>query len=166
MTVTEEALRDASAALLDRCRASRLKLVTAESLTGGLIAATVSSVAGASDVLERALVVYSWDAKTQLLGVPRDLIERDGAVAESVARAMALGALNNSHPFGSLSVAVTGVAGPGPSEGKPAGRVHLAAARRGVDRVLHLQRDYGEVGRAAVRLATVADALALALSLA
>lgn len=166
MTPTEASLREAAVALLDKCRASKLKLVTAESLTGGLIAATVSAVAGASDVLERALVVYSWDAKTQLLGVPRDLLEREGAVCEAVARAMAVGALNASHPFGSLAVAVTGVAGPGPAEGKPGGRVHLAAARRGVDGVLHLQRDYGDVGRAAVRLATVADALSLALSLA
>lgn len=147
--------------VLDGCRARGWKLVTAESLTGGRIAGALTEIAGASDVVDRGYVVYSWEAKGQMLGVSRALLESQGAVCEAVARAMAEGALAHSHPCAELSIAVTGIAGPGPGEGKPAGRVHIASARKGVGEVRHLQRDYGSVGRAAVRRATVLDALTL-----
>lgn len=148
-------------ALIGRLRAARVKVGTAESLTGGLIAATLTSVPGASEVVERGVVVYSWEAKQALLGVPRALLEAEGAVSEAVARSMATGLIDHAEGHVELAVAVTGVAGPGPSEGRPAGRVHLAVARRSTGAVVHAMRDYGEVGRAAVRLATVRDALAM-----
>ena len=148
-------------ALMARLRSARVRVGTAESLTGGLIAATLTSVPGASEVVERGVVVYSWEAKQALLGVERELLEAEGAVSEAVARAMASGLIARSDGHVELAVAVTGVAGPGPSEGKPAGRVHLAVARRSTRTVTHAMRDYGEVGRAAVRLATVRDALSM-----
>lgn len=157
----DEPTMEAARALIGRLRATRTKVGTAESLTGGLITATLTSVPGASEVVERGLVVYTWEAKQALLGVPREMLEADGAVSESVARRMATGLLDGAGGRVELAVAVTGVAGPGPSEGKPAGRVHLAVARRSTGALTHLMRDYGEVGRAAVRLATVGDALAL-----
>ena len=109
---------------------SGLKLATAESCTGGLIAAILTEVPGSSDVFERGFVTYSNEAKTELLGVPAELIEKHGAVSEEVARAMASGALGHSRA--DIAVAVTGVAGPGGgTTAKPVGLVHLAAARRG-----------------------------------
>ncbi len=157
----DEATMEQARALVGRLRAARVKVGTAESLTGGLIAATLTSVPGASEVIEQCVVAYSWEAKQALLGVPRSVLEAEGAVSEAVARLMALGLLDGAGGRVELAVAVTGVAGPGPSEEKPAGRVHLAVARRSTGEVTHAQRDYGEVGRAAVRLATVRDALAL-----
>lgn len=148
--------------LLDACRSRGLRLATAESLTAGRIAATLCDVPGASDVVDRGWVVYSYAAKTAMLGVDAALLARDGAVNEAVARAMVDGALARGAPEVSLVLAVTGVAGPGPSEGRPAGRVHLAAALRGGP-TLHVQKDYGAIGRAEVRAATVRDALSLAL---
>lgn len=157
----DAATSEAAHALIARLRASRVKVGTAESLTGGLIAATLTSVPGASEVVEQGLVVYTWEAKQALLGVPREVLDAEGAVSESVARLMATGLVERAGGRVELGVAVTGVAGPGPAEGKPAGRVHLAVARRGVGVVTHRMQDYGGVGRAAVRLATVKDALAL-----
>ena len=150
-------------AVLDECRARKWKVCTAESLTGGLIAAALTEVPGSSDVVDRAYVTYSYEAKAQMLAVPYDLVAACGAVSEDVARAMAAGALARSHPCAHLSVAVTGVAGPGPSGANPAGRVHLATALRGGD-VLHAQRDFGAAGRDAVRRATVLAALDLLLA--
>ncbi|MBB4302465.1 nicotinamide-nucleotide amidase [Rhodobium orientis] len=145
--------------VLDTCRAKGLMVATAESCTGGLIAGMLTEIAGSSDVVERGFVTYSNEAKTEMLGVPADLIEAHGAVSEAVARAMAEGAIAQSPA--DISVAVTGVAGPGGgSPEKPVGLVHLAASRRGGETV-HLERRYGDIGRAAVRAATVADALKL-----
>ncbi len=158
----EETLAKARA-VLDGCRARGWKVCTAESLTGGLIAAALTEVPGSSDVVDRAYVTYSYEAKAQMLGVPYDLVASCGAVSEAVARAMASGALARSHPCAHLSVAVTGVAGPGPSGANPAGRVHLASAMRGAE-VLHAQRDFGSGGRDAVRRATVLAALDLLLA--
>lgn len=148
-----------AAELLAACRARGLTLATAESCTGGLIAALLTEVPGSSQVFERGFVTYSNAAKTETLGVPADLIERFGAVSEEVARAMASGALAQSHA--DLCVAVTGVAGPGgETPQKPVGLVHLAAARRhGI--VLHREIRTGDIGRSAVRRASVADALRL-----
>ena len=98
-------------ALLSLYRAKRLRLATAESCTGGMIAAALTDIAGSSDVVERGFVTYSNEAKTEMLGVPADLIAKFGAVSEQVAREMAQGALRHAHA--DVTVAVTGVAGPG-----------------------------------------------------
>jgi len=147
-------------ALLERAREAGVMIATAESCTGGLIAATLTEIAGSSDVFERGFVTYSNHAKHALLGVPEDLIARDGAVSETVARAMAEGALERS-PAG-LSMACTGIAGPGGgSTDKPVGLVHIAAARDGFP-TLHERCLFGDPGRAAIRRLTVERAFALA----
>jgi nicotinamide-nucleotide amidase len=156
-------LRDMAAKLIDLCRAKKLKLVTAESCTGGLIAATLTEIPGASDVLERGFVNYSNAAKEANLGVPAEILRRDGAVSEAAARAMAAGALKASPA--DLSIAVTGIAGPdGGSVEKPVGLVHFAAARRG-GKTLHREVRFGEVGRSEVRRRSVVAALALVAEL-
>ncbi len=154
-----QALRDEAARLLDACRKASLRLATAESCTGGLIAALLTEIAGSSDVVERGFVTYSNDAKIECLGVPADLIAVHGAVSEAVARAMAEGAL--AHSPADIAVSVTGVAGPGGgSAAKPVGLVHLAAARKG-HATLHQECRFGDIGRDAVRLKSVEVALAL-----
>jgi nicotinamide-nucleotide amidase len=146
-------------ALLARCKAQRLTIATAESCTGGLIAAALTAIPGSSAVVDRGFVTYSNEAKTEMLGVPTDLIARRGAVSAEVARAMAEGALK--HSKADLTVAVTGIAGPdGGTAEKPVGLVHIAAARRGGAR-LHEEMLYGDIGRDNVRFETVASALAL-----
>ncbi|MCW5731934.1 MAG: CinA family protein, partial [Alphaproteobacteria bacterium] len=107
----DAALLERAAAILARARAKGLRIATAESCTGGLIAALLTEIAGSSDVVERSFVTYSNAAKTELLGVPEALIARHGAVSEEVARAMAEGALG--HAPVDLAVSVTGIAGPG-----------------------------------------------------
>lgn len=154
--------------LADRLRQQHWKLVTAESCTGGLIAATCTDLAGSSDWFERGFVTYSNAAKTESLGVPAELIERHGAVSEAVARAMADGALR--HAPAQLSVAVTGVAGPGGgSVAKPVGTVWFGFARRlpGPDTAIevHSEMQRFDGDRAAVRAATVAHALQRLLDL-
>lgn len=152
-------LAPVATALLERFRAAGLKLATAESCTGGLIAAVLTEIAGSSDVVDRGFVTYSNAAKSELLGVDPALIEAHGAVSEPVARAMAEGALARS--AADRAVAVTGVAGPGGgSAEKPVGLVHLAVAVRGGP-TLHRAERYGDRGRAGVRLATVATAFAM-----
>ena len=144
--------------LLDRMRAAKLTLATAESCTGGMVAAALTDIAGSSDVVERGFVTYSNEAKAELLGVPMALIRERGAVSEPVARAMAEGALARSRA--DVAVAVTGIAGPGGATAdKPVGLVHLACARRG-RATLH-RRDLFPGDRAAVRAASVAAAFAL-----
>lgn len=146
--------------LLRRCRARKIMLATAESCTGGLIAATLTEIAGSSDVFERGFVTYSNDAKSQSLGVPGEIIAGHGAVSEPVARAMAEGALRKSKA--DIAIACTGIAGPGGgSAEKPVGLVHIAVAGRGMA-TMHQRMTYGEIGRGAVRSATVEDALNLA----
>ena len=135
------------------------RLATAESCTGGLIAALLTEIPGSSDVVERGFVTYSNEAKAEMLGVPASLIATRGAVSEEVARAMAEGALGASRA--DVAVSVTGVAGPGGgSELKPIGLVHLAAARKG-GATLHREHRFGAIGRDDVRLKSVAAALAL-----
>ena len=154
----EKPLIDTAADILDACRAAGLTLATAESCTGGLIAGCLTAVPGSSDVMERGFVTYSDQAKTDMLGVPADLIAAEGAVSEAVVRAMAEGALLRSSAR--LSVAVTGIAGPGGgTQSKPVGLVHMAAALTGGE-VLH-QRQVFAGDRDAVRLAAVAAALKL-----
>lgn len=145
--------------LLEQARSLGLKVVTAESCTGGLIAATFTEIAGSSDVLERGFVTYSNEAKSELLQVPPGLIDSDGAVSERVARKMAEGALENSRA--DVAVAVTGVAGPGGgSEDKPVGLVHIACARSG-QATTHLRCLFTGSDRHDVRNRTVAAALDL-----
>ena len=150
----EEATR-----LIADLRARSLKLATAESCTGGLVAGLLTEVAGASDVLERGFVTYSNAAKIGMLGVDPELLRRHGAVSAEVARAMAEGALRCS--AADVAVAVTGIAGPsGGTAEKPVGLVHLAAAMSGAA-TLERQRRLGGQTRAAIRLASVREALAL-----
>ena len=146
--------------VLELARAQRLKIATAESCTGGLIAGCLTEIAGSSDVVERGYVTYTNDAKQELLGVSAELLARVGAVSEEVARAMAEGALERAHV--DTALACTGIAGPGGATAqKPVGLVHIALARRGQP-TRHLERRYGAIGRTDVRLKTVEDALDLA----
>ena len=143
--------------LLAACKEARLKIATAESCTGGLVAACLTEIAGSSDVVDRGFVVYSNEAKRDLLEVPGDLIADYGAVSEPVARAMAEGALDNS--AADLSVSITGIAGPGGGTGlKPIGLVHFATARRGGG-IQHQEHRLGDIGRDAVRERSVEIAL-------
>jgi nicotinamide-nucleotide amidase len=148
--------------LANALRARGWCLATAESCTGGLIAATCTALAGSSDWFERGFVTYSNAAKTEQLGVDAVLIAQHGAVSEAVARAMARGAL--MHSAADIAVAVTGIAGPGgATPGKPVGMVWLAWARRGA--AVHAECLQLAGNRAAVREQSVAAALARALQL-
>jgi nicotinamide-nucleotide amidase len=152
-------IRARAAAVLASHRARGMHLATAESCTGGLVAAALTDIPGSSDVVERGFVVYSNEAKTDLLGVSADLLREHGAVSAPVACAMAEGGLARSRA--DAVVAVTGVAGPGGgSEAKPVGLVHLALAARGRP-VQHLERRYGALERAEIRRLAVLDALEL-----
>lgn len=155
---SEDLVRKAET-VLTACRQQGLRLATAESCTGGLIAGLLTEIAGASDVVDRGFVVYSNAAKATVLGVSPTLIEEVGAVSEEVARAMAAGALARS--AADLAVACTGIAGPGGgTEAKPVGLVHIACADR-TGPIMHRRCEFGDVGRGRVRLGTVAAALAL-----
>jgi nicotinamide-nucleotide amidase len=146
--------------LLAAAEAQQVRLATAESCTGGLIAGCLTEIAGSSRVVDRGFVTYDNRAKEEMLGVPAALLERVGAVSEEVARAMAEGALARSPA--DLAIAVTGIAGPGgATDTKPVGLIHMAVARRGRP-TLH-RREVFPGDRAAVRAATVDAALALAL---
>jgi len=139
--------------LVKSARQAGLRLVTAESCTGGLVIGCLTEVAGASDVVDRGFVTYSNESKTGLLGVSRELIASHGAVSAEVAAAMAEGALARSGA--DIAVAITGIAGPGGgSAEKPVGLVYLAARRRD-DKILARKREFGELGRHAVRLKAV-----------
>lgn len=145
--------------ILDAMRQTGLKLTTAESCTGGLIAALLTEVPGSSDVLERGYVVYSDAAKVEALGVARTLIDRHGAVSAAVVVAMAEGAL--THARADIAVAVTGIAGPGGGTAqKPVGLVYVAVGRRGGYPTAQ-RFSFGDIGRQEVRLKTVREALAL-----
>jgi nicotinamide-nucleotide amidase len=136
-----------------------LKIVTAESCTGGLVAGCLTAIAGSSAVLERGFVTYSNEAKIELLSVPAELIATLGAVSAETAAAMAHGALGHSRA--DIAVSVTGIAGPGGgSAEKPVGLVHFACAVRDEKPKL-LQRRFGEIGRAGIRQKSVEVALDL-----
>jgi nicotinamide-nucleotide amidase len=142
-----------AAELVDRYKAAGLMAATAESCTGGLIAALLTEIPGSSAVLERGFVVYSNAAKQELLGVPAKTLARHGAVSQQTAVAMAEGALRASRA--EVAVSVTGIAGPdGGSAEKPVGLVHFACARRGKPTVAREER-FGAIGRGAVRLASL-----------
>ena len=147
-----------AAAILALYRARGWQIATAESCTGGLIAATLTAVAGSSDVVDRGFVTYSNAAKTEMIGVPAGLIAAHGAVSAEVAAAMAEGALADS--AADVAVSCTGIAGPGgATAGKPVGLVHLGLAVKG--KGVTLARHVFPGDRAAVRAATVAAALGM-----
>jgi nicotinamide-nucleotide amidase len=153
-----DTLLAAAEALLTACRAKGITLATAESCTGGLIAAVLTAIAGASDVLERGYVTYSNAAKHDMIGVPVPLIEAHGAISEQVARAMAEGALVRSRA--TIAVSVTGVAGPGGgSAEKPVGLVCFGLAKRGQE--VFSERRVLPGDRGGIRAATVAHAFAM-----
>ncbi len=149
----------AAEAVLAACRSRGWQLATAESCTGGLIAACLTEIAGSSDFVDRCFVTYSNASKTDLLGVPAALIEQHGAVSDPVARAMAAGALARS--AADIAVAVTGIAGPGGgSADKPVGLVWFGLAVR--DRPPRSQdHRLGAIGRCQVRQASLTIALDL-----
>ena len=154
-----EATLEQARSLLALMEGKGLTLATAESCTGGLIAAALTDVAGSSDVFERGFVTYSNDAKHELLGVSTALLETHGAVSQEVALAMAQGTL--AHSRADLVIAVTGIAGPGgATETKPIGLVHVAIARKD-GAVTHRVFEFGDIGRTEVRLATLDAAMTL-----
>ena len=143
--------------LVDEVRERHLRVTTAESCTGGLVAAAICSIPGASDIFERGFVTYTNRAKQEMLGVPGDLIADFGEVSEPVARMMAEGALAHSHAH--IAVAITGAAGPGGgSPMKPVGTVHLATARSTAG-IRHRHELFEQDTRAGVQMAAVAVAL-------
>lgn len=146
--------------IITQATAKGLMVATAESCTGGLVAGALTDVAGSSAVVDRGFVTYSNAAKTALVGVSVDLLAAHGAVSEPVARAMAEGAVARSDA--TVSVAITGIAGPGGgSDDKPVGLVHFAAA--GPAGVVHAEHRFGDIGREPVRLASVKVALEMLL---
>lgn len=146
--------------LLETARSTGARLATAESCTGGMIAAAITDLPGASDIFDRGFVTYSNNAKETMLGVRSDTLAVHGAVSEEVAREMAEGALRRSDA--DFAVSVTGIAGPGGSEFKPEGMVCFGIAAIGAG-VLTETIEYGAIGRGAVRRASVEHALSLLL---
>lgn len=157
MSATEELARH----VLDSCRCRELKIVTAESCTGGMVAAALTDIAGSSDVFERGFVTYSNEAKQDLLGVSKETLDRRGAVSEETAIEMASGALVASRA--DIAVSITGVAGPGGGTAdKPVGLVWFAVAGRDVGARAQ-RRLFADEGRAAIRAAATQFALELLL---
>lgn len=155
----DEALVARAAALLESCRAAGVMIATAESCTGGLVAALLTEIPGSSSVVERGFVTYSNDAKNELIGVPMELISAHGAVSSQVARSMAEGAL--AHSRAHLSVSITGVAGPGGgSPEKPVGLVQFATALKGAE-TRAVEKRFGDLGRTEIRRLAVETALEL-----
>ncbi len=149
-----------AAQVLDGARARDWRIATAESCTGGLVAAALTEIPGSSDVVDRGFVSYSNPAKQKLFGVPAHILANRGAVSEPVARAMAEGALAASNA--QLAVSITGVAGPGGgTAAKPVGLVFFATAAESV--VRHHEARFGDLGRTGVRLAATRTALELLL---
>lgn len=162
--MTDAELRDAATQVLDACRSRDLMVATAESCTGGLVAAALTEIAGSSDVVDRGFVTYSNAAKMAMLGVLPETLEAQGAVSRQTAEAMAQGAIANSNA--DLAVAVTGIAGPGGGTAeKPVGLVHFAAASRD-GRLIHREMRFGDVGRSEVRRQSVVAALKMLMDLA
>ena len=143
--------------LIDEARTRGVRIVTAESCTGGLLSAAITAIPGSSDVFDRSFITYSNRAKEEMLGVPGDLMADVGAVSESVSRMMAEGALENSNAH--IAVAITGVAGPGGGTPmKPVGTVHLATARSNGP-IHHRMELFDEDDRDGIRMQAVRVAL-------
>jgi nicotinamide-nucleotide amidase len=156
--------RALSRSLLDLCRMRKLTIATAESCTGGLVAGALTDIPGSSDVIDRGFVTYSNDAKRAMLGVKAATLTTFGAVSKETATQMAVGALERAGV--DLAVAITGIAGPGgATPGKPVGLVHFAVAARD-GRIVHREHRFGAIGRTAVRLRSVVEALRMLMELA
>lgn len=156
---THLAAKKQAKAVLNLCRKHKLRLATVESCTGGLIAATLTDIAGSSDVMECGFITYSNEAKTMLVGVPEKMFQTHGAVSKQVAIAMAEGGIKHSRA--DIAVAVTGIAGPdGGSESKPVGLVHIAVAYKN-RQTLHYEAQFGSGRRSRIRQAAVEQALTL-----
>jgi nicotinamide-nucleotide amidase len=152
----DQTLLDAARGLIERCKAAGVTIATAESCTGGLLAALLTEIAGSSAVFDRGLVTYSNQAKIELLGVPAGTLAAHGAVSEPVARAMAEGARERAGV--TLAIAITGIAGPGGgTPQKPVGLVHFGLSRDGRETRTEDQVFSGD--RHAIRLAAVSHAL-------
>ncbi len=146
-----------AAEIIAACKSEGVMIATAESCTGGLIAGVLTEVAGSSAVVDRGFVTYSNEAKNEMLGVPKEMIDAHGAVSREVAEAMAEGAIRASRAH--IAVAVTGIAGPGGgSPEKPVGLAHFAVATRS-GATVHAAHRFGDIGRSAVRFATIRTAL-------
>jgi nicotinamide-nucleotide amidase len=152
----DEVIR-AAISVLETASHAKIALATAESCTGGLLASLLTDIEGASNVFDRGFVVYSKEAKCDLLGLSHEMIEDCGAVSEPVARAMAEGALRRSDAR--LAIAITGFAGPGEPDDEP-GLVHFACAAHEVE-TRHIVRHFGDIGRGATRIESLRVALKL-----
>lgn len=165
--MAQEDLEDigrAASELLDLYKSKRLTVATAESCTGGLVAAALTEIAGSSVFVDRGFVTYTNEAKEEMLDVPHETLEKFGAVSRETAEAMAKGAL--AHSKASISVSITGIAGPtGATPGKPVGLVHFAAASRD-GRLIHHEARFGDIGRTEVRRKSVWQALRMLRELA
>jgi nicotinamide-nucleotide amidase len=156
--------RALSRSLLDLCRMRKLTIATAESCTGGLVAAALTDIPGSSDVIDRGFVTYSNEAKRAMLGVNATTLATFGAVSKETAISMAIGALEKAGV--DLAVSITGIAGPGGARpGKPVGLVHLAVAARD-GRMFNRECRFGAIGRSAVRARSVVEALRMLTELA
>lgn len=150
-------MSDLAAKLVQAASTKRVMIATAESCTGGLVSAAITDIAGSSAIFDRGFVTYSNEAKAELLGVSPSLIDQHGAVSKNVASAMAEGALKNSRA--SISVALTGIAGPGGgSVEKPVGLVHIATSVKDSD-TIHFEKHFGNISRDEIRRAAVEAAL-------
>lgn len=150
--------------LLDLCRMRKLTIATAESCTGGMVAAALTDIPGSSEVIDRGFVTYSNDAKRAMLGVEAATLENFGAVSRETATAMAVGALEKAGV--DLAVSITGIAGPGgATPGKPVGLVHFAVAARD-GRIMHREQRFGAIGRPQVRQRSVIEALRILIDMA
>nr|WP_276553710.1 CinA family protein [Shinella kummerowiae] len=163
MSIWPKDIEDAAHAIVAEFTQKQLLIATAESCTAGLIAGAITEIAGSSVVFDRGFVTYSNEAKREMIGVANATLKAHGAVSRPTALEMAQGAIGNSGA--NISIAVTGIAGPGGgTEEKPVGLVHLAAARTGYE-TLHREMRYGDIGRSAVRLATVRTALEMLIEI-
>lgn len=162
MSLFAPPLLEKAGRVLTRAQERSLKICTAESCTGGLVAGCLTEIAGSSAVVDRAFITYSNRAKEEVLGVAANLIAAHGAVSEEVARAMAEGALHRSGA--ALAVSITGIAGPGGgSLEKPVGLVHFALAH--ANGTLHHAQRFGDIGRTEVRLRSVETSLDMLLDI-
>ncbi len=164
MSIWPKDIEDAARGIVADFTERQLMIATAESCTAGLIAGAITEISGSSSVFDRGFVTYSNEAKREMIGVANATLKAHGAVSRETALEMAQGAIGNSGA--NISVAVTGIAGPGGgTEEKPVGLVHLAAARTGHP-TIHREMRYGDIGRSAVRLATVRTALEMLIEIA
>lgn len=163
MSLWPQDIEETARSLVADFTGKKLLIATAESCTAGLIAGAITEIAGSSNVFDRGFVTYSNEAKREMIGVANATLKAHGAVSRPTALEMAQGAIGNSGA--NISIAVTGIAGPGGgTDEKPVGLVHLAAARTGRE-TLHREMRYGDIGRSAVRLATVRTALEMLIEI-